>query len=175
MLPFLPSVNPSPRAIQSDFVVHPHLPTVRKTVPLHREEARKEIGPDGQGKQPQADASQHQTAPALHAGRSGLERIDHPLLGSADDHGQPEHKDSHRHRGHGEGDEGRGRTTGSNGVPGQTGQDGARSAETGQDIAEPKQAEGQRRPLVVQPGLGLDEGSGHDVHSIAARRDALPL
>jgi hypothetical protein len=143
--------------------------------PLYREEARKEVGPDGQDEQPQTNANQHQAAPAFYTRGPGLERIDQPLLRCPDEHGQPKHEGRHDCRGHDEGDEGRSGAATCQRMPGQTGQDRAGSAEASQDIAEPKQAEGQRRALVAQSGLGLHEGSGHSVHSVTTRRDVPPL
>ena len=67
---------------------------------LYREEARKEVSPDGQGEQPQANANQHQATPALYTRGPGLERSNQPLLRCADEHGQPKHEGRHGCRVH---------------------------------------------------------------------------
>lgn len=118
-------------------------------ITLNGKEAGEKVGPDGEGQQPDAHHKQYQAAPALHLLRPLFQGIDQPLLRRTNEDCQRKHEQGHGQRGNHEGCQRRAAPAADQCVPGQTGQDGARSTKPGQDIAEAVEAEGQRRPLAT--------------------------
>lgn len=103
-----------------------------------REEAGEGVGEDPENEEPGADHDEHGAAPSLDARRTGLQPGDGAFLGPGDQDREGEHEGHDDGSGRDEGAEGGGEAAGAECVSGQTGQDGTRSAEPGQQVEEPK-------------------------------------
>lgn len=111
----------------------------RECTRSHWKHVREEIGERAQRDEPGPDGRQDPTAPPLHAGHVGPQRIDEPLLCGGDGRSQSEHQgDDHQGR-HTEGEHSGGCAAESERMSGQTGQYGTRSAGAGQQIPKSEQ------------------------------------
>lgn len=124
----------------------------------HRERRRERLGKESEDEDPGTDDEEHRAAPPLDPGCPGSEALQGFLSSPGDQESEPEGEDHQHRRGGGEGEGGGLQAPGGQGVSGQTGQDGAGSAEAGQQIAKPKQDVAPERALPALTGREPLEG-----------------
>lgn len=122
----------------------------------HGEQVGEEVGEHGQGDEPEPDPGQYPATPPLDGRRLCSYPLDGALLGAGHGECRSEEQPDQDDGGSDECGEGRPETAEGEGVAGQTGQDGTRSAEPGQNIGKPEQCEPAERTVTPQPGLASE-------------------